>query len=79
MYMVKMFVRDEKKGVVYNPCGTSYSYIIRDLKTVKGVENRILRGYYSIPSDVVEVRIYQWNGSLKDENSGLGLLTIIKR
>ena len=79
MYMVKMFVRDEKKGVVYNPSGTSYSYIIRDLKTVRGVENRILRGFYSIPNDVVEVRIYQWNGSLKDENSGLGLLTIIKR
>ena len=79
MYMVKMFVRDKKEGVVYNPCGTGYSYIVRDLKTVRGVENRILRGYYNIPHNVVEVRIYQWNGSLKDEISGLGLLSIIKR
>ena len=31
---------------LYNPCGSTYTHIIRDLKTVRGVKNRIKNFIY---------------------------------
>lgn len=73
-FMVKLFL-ENKKGGLYNPCGSSYSYIIRDLKTLRGVKNRIKK--YPIDSNTKEIRIYSWNGSLKNKESGLTLLDTI--
>ena len=73
-FMVKLFL-ENGKGELYNPCGSSYSYIIRDLKTLRGVKNRIKK--YPIDSNTKEIRIYNWNGSLASEMSGLTLLDTI--
>lgn len=39
-----------------NPCGTDYCMIMRDLKTLRGARNRVLKACW--PKDVVEIRIY---------------------
>ena len=51
-----MIVRKGYKDL-YNPCGSDYTVIIRDLKTLKGIKNRIKN--YMIPKDVVQIRIYR--------------------
>ena len=73
-FMVKLFLENEK-GELYNPCGTSHTFIIRDLKTLRGVKNRIKK--YPINKNTKEIRIYSWDGSLTNEISGLTLLDTI--
>ncbi len=38
-YLVEYFVRN-KQGQLINPCGSDYSFLVKDLKTLKGVINR---------------------------------------
>ena len=40
---------------MYNPVGSTYTVIINDLKTVRGVKNRIKKMFF--PKDVVELHI----------------------
>lgn len=44
MFIVEFLKEDNKTKELYNPCGSDYTTIIRDLKTIKGVKNR-LKGY----------------------------------
>lgn len=54
MFIVEFMVN--RHGKMVNPCGSDYTAIMKDLKTVRGVKNRLLS--YSMPKDVVKVDIY---------------------
>ena len=54
---------------MYNPVGSSYTVIIYDLKTVRGVKNRIKKMFF--PKDVVEVHICSSVSPTNDANDKL--------
>ena len=56
MFVVERLILNNK-GELYHPCGTSYTTIIRDLKTPKGVINRI--NNFVGQSEVAQYKIYQ--------------------
>lgn len=60
-YIVK-FINAKKE----NPCGSEWTRIIKDLKTIRGVENRITRGVK--PVGAVGYNIYQ-TANIYDEKS----------
>ena len=55
-FIIKAMVKNEKEKNLYNPCGCDYTRIIRDLKTFRGVKNRIKN--WSWPDDTVELYVY---------------------
>lgn len=54
VYWVRFYVGE------LQPCGMDYNGIINDLKTLKGVINRIKK--WSVRGDVTKVEIYRNNG-----------------
>ena len=54
MWVIESYVVD-KNGRVHNPCGSNYCAIFHDLKTLRGVLNRIRD--WKFPKDVIEVRV----------------------
>ena len=51
-----------------NPCGCAYNYLSRqELKTVKGMINRINRGYYNIPKDATKIEIYEYTNVYNED------------
>ena len=60
---------------LYHPCGSEYSIIVRDLKTLRGVKNRLKN--YRIPPNVVQLNVYSYT-NIYDEKT-FKLLETIKR
>ena len=56
MIIVEFF--KEENGKLVNPCGTDYTHVMNDIKTVRGAKNRINRKGYCIPRSAIEYRIY---------------------
>lgn len=54
VWWIRFYVEDVQ------PCGMDYNGIINDLKTLKGVINRIKK--WSVRGDVTKVEIYRNNG-----------------
>ena len=85
MFFVKCMVAEDQKWngkewekvgpFLTNPCGSEYSFIIRDLKTLRGVKNRLKN--YPIKSNVVQLNIYSCT-NVYDEKT-FRLLETIKR
>ena len=51
-----------------NPCGCTYNYLSRqELKTVKGMINRINKGYYNIPKDATKIEIYEYTNVYNED------------
>ena len=51
-----------------NPCGCTYNYLSRgELKTVKGMINRINRGYYYIPKDTTKIEVFEYTNVYKED------------
>ena len=59
-WYVKMYVNN------FNPCGMDYNYITKDLKTLKGLKNRMKN--WSIPGKVNKIEIYNFT-NVYDENT----------
>ena len=59
-WYVKMYVNN------YNPCGMDYNYITKDLKTLRGLKNRMKN--WSIPGKVDKIEIYNFT-NVYDENT----------
>lgn len=59
-----------------NPCGTDYCVIMRDLKTLRGVRNRVLKMRW--PKDVVEIRIYSVTNLYDRETYNLQRIEVSK-
>ena len=57
-------------GKIYNPCGTEYAMTYKDLKTLRGVLNRIKKWYpfNKMEKEVVQVRIYNYH-NFYDKNT----------
>ena len=55
MYQVLAYAINPTTGNLYNPCGSDYSHVI-ELKTLKGVKNRIKSIIWR--NKVVQVRIF---------------------
>ena len=55
MFVVEYYVIDSNNEL-YNPCGSIHCVIIHDLKTLRGVKNRIAK--YPKPANTKEIRIY---------------------
>ncbi len=51
-----------RNGELVNPCGTDYSMIYEDLKTLNGVINRIKKWYpiTKLNQEVVSIKIYNY-------------------
>ena len=61
VYWIRFYVGNEQ------PCGMDYNDIIKDLKTVKGVVNRIKK--WKIRGNITKVEIYRNNGhNIYDDN-----------
>ena len=73
MFYIECMVEEDQ--ILYNPCGSEYSIIIRDLKTLRGVKNRLKN--YRIMPDVVQLNIYSCS-NIYDEKT-FRLLETIKR
>lgn len=56
-YIIQCYVKNDETDKLYLPCGSSYSIFVRDLKTIRGIQNRITRGYYPIPKDTKHIKI----------------------
>lgn len=51
-----------------NPCGCTYNYLCRnELKTVKGMINRINRGYYYLLKDISKIEVYEYADIYKED------------
>ena len=62
-FYIKLY---NQKG--YNPCGTGYNWLSRgELKTTRGMINRINRGYYYIPKDATKIEIYEYTNVYKED------------
>ena len=62
-FYIKMY---NSKG--YNPCGTTYNYICKnELKTTRGMINRINRGYYHIPKDTTKIEVFEYTNVYKED------------
>jgi hypothetical protein len=76
-YFVKCLIYNNKKWnhelkqyettepYLYNPCGTDYSFIFRDLKTLKGVKNRLKK--FSLRKDIVKLQIFTYTNIFNDD------------
>lgn len=54
VWWIRFYVEDEQ------PCGMDYNGIINDLKTLKGVLNRIKK--WSVRGNITKIEIYRNNG-----------------
>lgn len=63
-----------QNGKEYNPCGSDYGIIYRDLKTVKGVYNRIKNSKWR--KDVIRVDIYRGH-ALYDNDSFIKMYSFV--
>lgn len=67
-YFVKIYKKDKKTNEIYNPCGCDGSWIINDLKTLRGVKNRILKNEYLINNkNNVKFEIYSYTNIFNDD------------
>ena len=67
-WLIELYV--DVNGKIFNPCGTEYAMLYDDLKTLRGVINRIKKWY---PLDkkekkVVKIKIYSYT-NLYDNNT----------
>ena len=76
MFILRAYYKNNK-GELVNPCGTDYTFIVRDLKTIRGVKNRMNRYRWFKGAD--EVRVYKWYGSLTYEEAENNLLAVITK
>lgn len=60
----------------YNPLGTDYCVVISDLKTLRGVLNRITKWVW--PKSVVEIRIYSVRNVFDRETYVLEHIKVLK-
>lgn len=64
MFVVEAIAINPITNKPYNPCGSDYTAILQDLKTVRGVKNRIKNWQWR--KNVIElhiVRYYDWKNS----------------
>ena len=62
-FYIKLY---NQKG--YNPCGTGHNWLSRgELKTTKGMINRINKGYYHIPVGVSKIEVYEYTDIYREE------------
>lgn len=54
-WYVKGIVYDKKRGEYVNPCGSDYGIIISDLKTLRGVKNRIAKKWWRKNVEFIEI------------------------
>ena len=59
-----------------NPCGTEYCVIIHDLKTLRGVRNRLRKFHWN--KDIVEIRIYSVSNIFNRETYNLQYIDVRK-
>ena len=64
------------KPHLVNPCGSDYCIIIHDLKTLRGVKNRLLKVRWS--DAVVEVRVYSVTNIFDRETYNLQYIKPLK-
>lgn len=55
VWWIKFYVGDEQ------PCGMDYNDIIKDLKTLRGVLNRIKK--WNVRGNITKIEIYRNNGN----------------
>ena len=67
MTIVVEFFKEEN-GKLVNPCGTEYTHVMDDIKTVRGAKNRINRKGYCIPKYAVEYRIYATSNVMNEDS-----------
>lgn len=72
-YFVKIYKKDTKTNEVYNPCGNNGSWIINDLKTLKGVKNRILKNNMLMNknNNYVKFEVYSYTNLYNDSTFNL--------
>ena len=63
-FYVKMYRMQGNK--LYNPCGMDYNYITKDLKTLRGLLNRIKS--WSVPANVEKIEIYTFYDVYRDDS-----------
>lgn len=56
-YIIQCYVKNDETNKLYLPCSSSYSISVRDLRTIRGIQNRITRGYYPIPNNTKHIKI----------------------
>lgn len=60
-FIVELYVLDHK-GRPYNPCGSDYTILYKDLKTLTGVLNRLKRlaPFDKMPMEVIGFKIFSY-------------------
>lgn len=66
MFIVEFYSISPKTKELYHECGTDYTTIIKDLKTLRGVKNR-LKNFY-IPKNVKKIKIYKSSNIYNKDN-----------
>jgi hypothetical protein len=56
MFIVECIIINPFTNLPYVPCGSDYTFIIHDLKTINGVINRIKKIYY-LRKDIISLQI----------------------
>jgi len=73
MYEIRYIEKDD-----YYPFGSDYTVFIKDLKTIRGVINR-LKNYKYIPKNCVKIQIFTYNRKyIYDEDKKLKVLELYK-
>ena len=65
-WYIELFV-DNGQGGVYHPCGTDYAMIYDDLKTLRGVLNRMKKWSWKHEKEIVGVKIYTYTDLYEDD------------
>ena len=58
-WYIELFVENGQGGV-WHPCGTEYTMIYDDLKTLRGVLNRMKKWDWRSEKEIVGVKIYNY-------------------
>ena len=59
------YIQIDNNGKEVVPCGTENTWLINDLKTLRGVQNRVLKGY--IPAGTHKIKISSYTNLYNED------------
>ena len=65
MKWIVEYIQIDNKGNEVVPCGTENTWLINDLNTLRGVQNRVLKGY--IPTGTHKIKISSYTNLYNED------------